>query len=115
MIPPYHQIILYVLEKDFLKKSFKINIYKNITKFYYQTKDEKLQCNIIREASKTPALSSVKNDKSEYLTRGAILPSNQKQITTQAKFTYSLLGKAFEKQTKTTEDQKKSQPKKILN
>ena len=34
--------------------------------------------------------------------------SNQKQITEQAKFTYSLMGKTFEKQTKTTvvEEQK---------
>ena len=48
-------------------------------KFDDQTKDEKLQYNIIREASKTPALSSVKNDKYEYLTRGEILSSNQKK------------------------------------
>ena len=34
-----------------------------------------------------------------------ILPSNQQQITEQAKFTYSPLGKAFERQTKTNEDQ----------
>ena len=34
-----------------------------------------------------------------------MLPSNQKQIVEQAKFTYSPLGKAFEKQTKTIEDQ----------
>ena len=84
-------------------------------KFDDQTNDEKLQYNIIREASKTPALSSVKNDKYEYFTRGDILSSNQKQITKQAKFIYSPLGKAFEKQTETTEDKKKSQPKKILN
>ena len=32
---------------------------------------------------------------------------NQKQIIEQAKFTYSPLGKAFEKQTKTIEDQGK--------
>ena len=31
--------------------------------------------------------------------------SNQQQIIQQAKFTYSPLGKAFEKQIKTTEDQ----------
>ena len=37
------------------------------------------------------------------------LPSNQKQIIEQAKFTYSPLGKAFEKQTKTIEDQGKKQ------
>ena len=33
-----------------------------------------------------------------------ILSSNQRQITEQAKFTYSPLGKAFEKQTKAIED-----------
>ena len=34
-----------------------------------------------------------------------MLPSNQKQIIEQAKFTYSPLGNAFEKQVKTIEDQ----------
>ena len=34
-----------------------------------------------------------------------MLPSNQKQITEQAKFTYSPLGKAFKKQTKTIKGQ----------
>ena len=38
-----------------------------------------------------------------------ILPSNQQQIIEQAKFTYSLLGKAFEKQIKAIEDQGKKQ------
>ena len=33
------------------------------------------------------------------------MPSNQQKISEQAKFTYSLLGKAFEKQTKTIKDQ----------
>ena len=37
------------------------------------------------------------------------MPSNQQQIIEQAKFTYSPLGKAFEKQTKTMEDQGKKQ------
>ena len=37
------------------------------------------------------------------------MPSNQRQIIEQAKFTYSPLGKAFEKQTKTIEDQGKKQ------
>ena len=37
------------------------------------------------------------------------MPSNQQQIIQQAKFTYSPLGKAFEKQTKTIEDQGKKQ------
>ena len=37
------------------------------------------------------------------------MPSNQQQIIEQAKFTYSPLGKAFEKQIKTIEDQGKKQ------
>ena len=38
-----------------------------------------------------------------------ILPSNQQQIIEQTKFTYSPLGKAFEKQIKTIEDQGQKQ------
>ena len=53
--------------------------------------------------------SSAKIDKHECLTGKEILPSNQKQIIEQAKFTYSPLGKAFEKQTKTIKDQGKEQ------
>ena len=45
----------------------------------------------------------------EYLTGEDILPSNQQQIIEQAKFTYSPLGKAFEKQIKTIEDQGRKQ------
>ena len=41
------------------------------------------------------------------------MPSNQRQITKQAKFTYSSLGKAFQKQTKTIEDQREKQIKGI--
>ena len=73
-----------------------------------QIKDEKLQYDINREAAKISALSSDKIDKYEYLTGENILPSNQQQIIEQAKFTYSPLGKAFEKQTKTIEDQGKN-------
>ena len=40
-----------------------------------------------------------------------MLPSNQQQIIQQAKFNYSPLGKAFEKQTNTIEDQGKKQVK----
>ena len=43
------------------------------------------------------------------------MPSNQQQIIEQAKFTYSPLGKAFEKQTKTIEDQGEKQIKAIQN
>ena len=70
-----------------------------------QIRDEKLQYDINREAAEILALSSDKIDKYEYLTVKEILPSNQQQIIEQAKFTYSPLGKAFEKQIKTTEDQ----------
>ena len=41
------------------------------------------------------------------------MPTNQQQIIEQAKFTYSPLGKAFEKQTKTIEDQGEKQIKAI--
>ena len=74
-----------------------------------QIKDKELQSDINREAAKISALSSGKLDKYEYLTGEEILPSNQQQIIDQTKFTYSPLGKAFEKQTKTIEDQEKKQ------
>ena len=80
-----------------------------------QIKDEKLQYDINREAAKISALSSGKIDKYEYLTGEEILPSNQQQIIEQAKFTYSPLGKAFEKQIKTIEDQGEEQIKAIQN
>ena len=63
-------------------------------------RDEKLQYDINRKAAKISALSSGKIDKYEYLTGEEILPSNQRQIIEQAKFTYSPLGRAFEKQRK---------------
>ena len=70
-----------------------------------QIRDEKIQYDINREAAKISTLSSAKIRKYEYLTGENILPSNQQQIIEQAKFTYSPLGKAFEKQIKTIEDQ----------
>ena len=78
-----------------------------------QIKDEKLQYDINREAAKISALSSGKLDKYEYLTGEEILQSNQQQIIQQAKFNYSPLGKALEKQIKTVEDQGKKQVKAI--
>ena len=74
-----------------------------------QIKDEKLQYDINREAAKISALSSGKLDKYEYLTGEEIFPSNQQQITQQAKFNYSPLGKAIEKQIKTIKDQGEKQ------
>ena len=78
-----------------------------------QIKDEKLQYDINREAAKISALSSGKLDKYEYLTGEEILPSNQQQIIQQAKFTYSPLGKALEKQIKIIKDQGEKQTKAI--
>ena len=74
-----------------------------------QIKDEKLLYDINREAAKISALSSNKLDKYEYLTGEEILPSNQQQIIQQAKFNYSPLGKAIEKQIKTIKDQGEKQ------
>ena len=73
-----------------------------------QIKDEKLQYDINREAAKISALSLGKLHKYEYLTGEDILPSIQQQITDQRKFTYSPLGKAFDKQIKAIEDQGKN-------
>ena len=69
-----------------------------------QIRDEKLKYDINREETKISALTSKIFHKYQYLTGEDILPSNQQQIIEQAKFTYSPLGKAFEKQIKTTED-----------
>ena len=65
-----------------------------------QIKEEKLLYDVNREAAKISALSSGKIHKYEYLIGEDILPSNQ-QIIEQARFTYSPLGTAFEKQIKT--------------
>ena len=80
-----------------------------------QIRDGKLQYDIYREPSNISALSSGKIDKYEYLTGEKILPSNQQKIIEKAKFTYSPLGKAFEKKTKTIEDLGEKQIKAIQN
>ena len=71
-------------------------------------RDEKLQYDINREAAKISALSLNKIHKYEYVTGEEILPSINQQIIEQDRFTYSPLGKAFEKQIKTIEDQGKN-------
>ena len=53
---------------------------------------------ISKEAAKTSTLSSGKTDKYEYLAGEEILPPDQSKMIKQTKFTYSPLGKAFEKQ-----------------
>ena len=68
-------------------------------------RDEKLQYDVNREEAKISALSSGKIDEYEFLTGEEILPLDQRRMIEQARFTYSSLGKAFEKQTKTIEDQ----------
>ena len=50
--------------------------------------DEKLQCDIDKEAAKILALSSGKTDKYEYLTGEEILPFNQRQIIRETKLIY---------------------------
>ena len=74
-----------------------------------QIRNEKLQYDVGREAAIISALLSGKIHKYEYLPGEDILPSNQQQIIEQARFTYSPLGKAFEKQTKAIEDQGQKQ------
>ena len=55
---------------------------------------------LTEKQAKISVLSSGKIDKYEFLTGKEILSSNQRQILERAKFTYSSLGKAFEKQQK---------------
>ena len=76
-------------------------------------RDEKLQYDINKEAAKISALFSGKIDKYEYLAGDEIVPSNQRQIIEQAKFLYSPIGEAFEKQTKLIEEQREKQIKAI--
>ena len=75
--------------------------------------DEKIQYDIYRKAVKISALSSGKSCKYQHLTGEDILPSNQEQTIQQTKFTYSPLGKTFEKQIKKIEDQDEKQIKVI--
>ena len=74
---------------------------------------DKLQYDTNREAAKISSKSSGEFHNYEYLTGEDILPSNQEQMIEQTKFTYSPLGKAFEKQIKTIKDQGEKQIKAI--
>ena len=62
-----------------------------------------------QRSSKISALSSGKLLNYEYFSDEHILPSTQQQILEQTKFTYCPLGRAFDKQIKTIEDQEKKQ------
>ena len=72
-------------------------------------RDEKPQYGINRETAKISVLSSGKMDKYEYFTGEKILPSDQRQIIEQPKFTYSPLRKTFGKRAKTIEVQGRKQ------
>ena len=80
-----------------------------------QIRYETIQYDIKRKAVKISALSSNKFNNYEYLTGEEILPFNQIQMIKQANFTYSSLGKSFEKQIKTIEDQGEKQIKAMQN
>ena len=69
-------------------------------------RDEKLKYKINRKAAKISALSWGKID--EFLTGEEILQSDQSRIIEQVKLKYFPLGKAFENQTKTIEEQGKN-------
>ena len=69
-------------------------------------------CNKIlkeKQQRKTLALSSGKFAKYEYLIGEEILPPDQGRVIEQAKFAYSPLGKPFERQIQTIEDQGEKQ------
>ena len=72
-----------------------------------EIKEEKLQYDIKQQ--KYQHLSSSIIDKYEFFTGKEAWPCDQSRIWGQAKFTYSLLGKVFEKQMRTIEDQRTKQ------
>ena len=74
-----------------------------------QIRDEKLPCDKNIKAAQISVLPSGKVYKCKYVTGEEILPSNQKQVIEQTKFTYSPLGKAFQKQIKTIEKKEKKE------
>ena len=79
------------------RKNLLATIQKLIMTIDDKIKNEKLQYDINQEAAKVSAESSGKIDKYEYLTGEEILSSDQSRKIEQAKFTYSPLGKVFEK------------------
>ena len=89
MILLLHQRTLYVLDVIFLER-----IQKLIMTIEDKIRNEKLQYDINREVAKISEWLSGKIAKYEYFTGQGILPSNQSQMIEQAKFTYSLSGKA---------------------
>ena len=72
-------------------------------------KDEKGQYNINKVAAKYQNLQLEKLINMSVLQVKKILSCNQNRMIERAKFTYSPLGKAFEKQIKTNEDKEGKQ------
>ena len=70
---------------------------------------------LTKKLQKISALTSDKIDKYHCLRCEEILPSDQSRTIQQAKFTYSPLGKAVEKQIKNFEDQREKQIKATEN
>ena len=106
---PYSFLLINATLASDNSSCFRKNLLEGIQKLIMtidgKFKDEKLQYNINREAARISAFSSGKIEKYEYLKDEEILLSNQSNIIEQAKFTYSPLGKAFEKQIKTIEEE----------
>ena len=89
--------ILFLVIETTLSSDNSLRIRKNLLETM-QKRD------INREAAKISAVSSGKIDEYEYLRGEEILPSDQSRIIEQTKFTYSPLGKAFEKQINTIKE-----------
>ena len=87
-----------------------------IIRIHDKITDEKLQHDLIREAANVPGLPSGKIDKYQYPPGEEILTSDYYRLIKQAKFAYSSLGKAFEKQIRTIEGQgsKQVEPLKVF-
>ena len=86
-------------------------IYKLLMTIDDKIRDEKLQCDVNREAAKTSSLSSVQTDMNVLQTK-KILPTNQNHIIKKAKFTYSPLEESLEGQTEKLKMQLKTKKKK---
>ena len=78
-------------------------------------RDEKLQYDINREATKISALSSRKNDKDEYLSGDKILTFDQRRVIEEAKFTHFSPGKAFENKQKRLKSKEEKKIDAIMN
>ena len=105
-----HQIVLLCLKENLLER-----IQKLIMTTDDKIRDENLQYDINREAAKVSAQSSSKINEYEYLSGEEIVPSDQRRVIEQARFTYSPLEKTLEKWRKTIENQEKKQIDAITN